>query len=143
MIFLFILSNWEGGWVGRDPNWKIPISLFVCCIFKPSFSHQYNSSPKPTISCVLQLDCEAEREWPVFIYSIVITFASLLLMVLLYKMLAGMPCSPMSNLTSPVQAVAGKCSPSPLWIHSLAQVGNISPFIFPIISPICLRFFLK
>ena len=25
---LAVFSNWEGGWVGPDPNWKIPINMY-------------------------------------------------------------------------------------------------------------------
>ena len=28
MIFVFYFSNWEDGWVGRDPNWKNSIIFF-------------------------------------------------------------------------------------------------------------------
>ena len=37
-FFYFFPSNWEVGWVGRDPNWKIPIrSFFVFVWSLPSF----------------------------------------------------------------------------------------------------------
>ena len=39
-IFLMIFkkkSNWEGGWLGRDPNWKIPIRFDS--FLKPSLTH--------------------------------------------------------------------------------------------------------
>ena len=49
-IFLMILkkkSNWEGGWLGRDPNWKIPIRFDS--FLKPSLSKVLHKTGAYTI----------------------------------------------------------------------------------------------